>query len=66
MNATERYLFTLRAAEAALKAYAAAPSYQTFLLACEAVNDHQDAHKRFVEVYSKGSNPDPFETPADT
>lgn len=66
MNAVKRYLFTLNAAKAAFRAYAAGPSDQTFVLACEAVNDHQDARERFLEVYKKGSQIDPFKTPTDT
>lgn len=45
----ERYLLTLRAAKAALVAYAHAPSDQTFVLACEAVNDHQKARRAFLK-----------------
>lgn len=53
MTCVERYLFTLQAAKAAFKLYASAPSDQTFTMACQAVNDHQEARQTFLEHYGK-------------
>lgn len=60
MTCLERFLFTLNAAKAAMRAYASAPSDQLFVLACEAVRDHQEARATFLEHY--GRHP-PITTP---
>lgn len=63
MTPMERYLITLQHAKASFRAYTAAPSDQTFVMACEAVNDHQEARTAFLNTLQKGSQTDPFHQP---
>lgn len=53
MTYLERYLFTLQAAKAAMRAYGLAPSEPLFQHALESVAAFQRATQGFMEFYGK-------------